>query len=473
MLANLSYKSIVSIVYLIALMMEVIDVTIVNVALPQIQNTLHVPVHLMGWITNGYVLSLATTIPISSWLGDRYGSKKIFLFGIFLFTLASILCGFSKDISFLILSRVLQGMGGGMLVPVGQTILYRAFESWEIPALLSKLSIPLTLAPALGQTLGGVIVEYFQWHWIFWVNIPFGIFCLSMTQKYLAESEKVEKPLDFFGLIFCSLAVFCLFYCFSSIDFQSSFTKPILFFIAFCIFLIIFILYEKKKTDPFFNLKILSYPNFRLSLVTSLLSFSNIIGTFFISNFVFQETIGWSPLQAGIMSIPFPFGFLTASKSLPHLYPRKIGTIPLLMIANGICVLTALCMNFVHNQEQFYLILCLNFFRGIGFGYLIIVLQSAGLMGIKKEHIGDASTIVTLTRYSNIGFGTAFFIVLTVVFMNFYQISPVSFSSNPKAVIQIFHWLFNISTFFLMISFFFIRKFRVLDASTPCVKSQE
>lgn len=460
MFKNISYKSIVSVVYLIAVMMEIIDVTIVNVALPQIQGILHAPVNLMGWITNGYVLSLATAIPISSWLGERYGTKKIFIAGIAFFTLSSILCGFANDIYFLIFARILQGIGGGMLVPVGQTILYRSFSPHEIPALLSKLSIPLTLAPALGQTLGGVIVEYFSWHWIFWVNIPFGIFCILMAQKYLVESEKNRNALDYIGLLVCSSAVFFLFYSFSIIDFQSTFTKPIFFFALSFLLLVGFVLYEKRQENPFFNLGVLSNRNFSLSLVSSLFIFSNIMGTFFITNFVFQETIGWSSLEAGLLAIPFSVGFLIALKLLPRIYPQKVGAIRILVFSNLICIIAGICMNFIDNKDQFNFVLFLSFLRGFGFGFLIIVLQSVGLMGIKKELMGDASTIVTLTRYANIGFGTAVFIVLTVMFMNFYHIHPVSFTTDRESVLKIFHWLFDISTLFLIAAFVFILKIK-------------
>lgn len=460
MIKEFSYKSIVSLVYLIAVMMEIIDVTIVNVALPQIRGILHAPVNLMSWITNGYVLSLATAIPISSWFGERYGTKKVFIIGITFFTLSSILCGFANEIHFLIFARILQGIGGGMLVPVGQTILFRSFEPHEIPALLSKLSIPLTLAPAVGQTLGGLIVEYFSWHWIFWVNIPFGIFCLFMSNKYLLESEKNKNRLDYIGLFICSLGIFFLFYSFSIIDFQSTFTKPIIFFVVSCALLFLFVVFEKKQSNPFFNLNVFLNSNFSLSIICNLLIFSNIMGTFFISNFVFQETIGWSALESGLLAVPFSVGFLISLKLLPRVYPKKIKMMTLLVISNIVCILSGICMNFIYGKEQFDFLFFISFLRGASFGFLIIVLQSAGIMGIKKEMMGDASTIITLTRYAFIGFGTAVFVVLTVVFMNFYHIYPISFSKNPNDVIKIFHWLFNISTVFLIISFLFMIKLK-------------
>ena len=460
MFKSFSYKSIVSIVFLIAIMMEIIDVTIVNVALPKIRTVLNADINLLSWVTNGYVLSLATAIPLSSWLGERYGTKKIFIIGINLFTFASILCGFANNVHFLIFARVLQGIGGGMLVPVGQTILFRSFEAAEIPALLSKLSIPLTLAPALGQTLGGLLVEYFDWHWIFWVNIPFGIFCFLTTKKYILESDTNKNKLDFIGLFLSNLAVFLLFYSFSIIHFDASFLEPSLFFISSIILLIIFVLYERKIQNPFFNLAVFSYRNFSLSILSNLFVFSNIMGMFYISNFIFQETLGWTSLEAGLTAIPFSLGFLFAVKMIPRIYPKKINTVPLLMSANFVCIVSGILMDFIYSKHQFNFLLFISLLRGVSFGFLIIVLQSVGLIGIKKELMGDASSVVTLTRYTFVGFGTALFTVLTIVFMQHYAIIPVSFTSNKSHAMQVFYWLNNISIVFLVVACAFILRLK-------------
>lgn len=456
MFRQISYKTIVSVVYLIAVMMETIDVTIVNVALPNIQTALYVPINLMGWITNGYVLALATAIPISGWLGERYGTKKILLVGIAIFTIASMACGLSTNIHTLNIARVIQGIGGGMLVPVGQTILFRAFDSDELPSLLSKLSIPLTLAPALGQTMGGLIVQYLSWQWIFWINLPFGLFCFFGTKKWLQESKTTKNKLDIFGLLLSSIAIFVLFYSFSIIDFQATLTKPVLYFVSACVLLFGFVLYEKRQEAPFFNLKVFSNKNFSLSILCSLLIFSNIMGTFFISNFVFQETLGFTAFEAGLTAVPFCIGLLIALKTLPKIYPDKIGTVKLLVFANSINIIGSLLMNFLYSNEQFNLLLFGTFLRGLGFGFLIITLQTVGLSGIKDDLMNDASSVITLTRYTFAGFGTALFIVLSVIFMNIYTITPVSFKGNTPQTIAVFHWLYNIATVFMILSFPFI-----------------
>lgn len=459
MFRQISYKTIVSIVYLIAVMMETIDVTIVNVALPNIQTSLYVPINLMGWITNGYILALATAIPVSSWLGERYGTKKILLIGIAVFTIGSILCGISTNIYWLNIARVIQGIGGGMLVPVGQTILFRAFDADELPSLLSKLSIPLTLAPALGQTVGGLIVQYLSWQWIFWINLPFGLFCFFGTKKWLQESNVNKNKLDAFGLLLSSLAIFVLFYSFSIVDLQSTLLQPVLYFLLACVLLFVFVQHEKRQKEPFFNLKVFSNKNFSLSILASLLIFSNIMGTFFISNFVFQETLGFTAFEAGLTAVPFCIGLLIALKTLPKIYPNKIGTIKLLVFANVINIAGSLIMNLLYSNTQLNLLLFGTFFRGLGFGFLIITLQTVGLSGIKDELMNDASSVVTLTRYTFAGFGTALFIVLSVIVMNMYHISPISFKGNTPQTIAVFHWLYNIATFFMILAFPFILKF--------------
>ncbi len=460
MFRHISYKTIVSTIYLVAVMMEIIDVTIINVALPQIQMSLSAPIHLMGWITNGYILSLATAIPVSSWLGQRYGTKKILLIGIILFTIASIWCALSNDIYSLITARLLQGAGGGMLVPVGQTILFRTFEPKEIPGLLSRLSIPITLAPALGQALGGIIVQYTNWHWIFWVNIPFGIFCILGTYYYLQESEGKKTPLDIIGLSLSCLSIFTLFYSFSLIDFDADFLKPSAYFVIASLLMVLFVYYEKRCAHPFFNLEVFKNKNFRMSILCSLMIFSNIVGTFFISNFIFQDTIGWTPLQAGLTSVPFSIGFLIALKMLPRLYPEKYTAKSILLVTNMFSIIACGLMVFVRGPDDFNFVLLLSFFRGLGFGFLVITLQSVGILGMSKELMNDASSVITLTRYTFMGFGTALFIVITALLMSAFDIDPVSFSADKEKVMHIFHWLYGIATVFIVFGFYYIFKLK-------------
>src|SRR3954453_9489382 len=162
--------------------MDLLDTTIINVALPTLGREFAASsgqplgATTLEWVVTGYLLSLAVWIPASGWLGDKFGTKKIFMFALAMFTLGSALCGLSSSIEMLIFFRVLQGVGGGMLTPVGTAMLFRAFPPQERAAASAVLIVPIAIAPTIGPILGGLIVDHLSWRWIFYVNLPVGIF---------------------------------------------------------------------------------------------------------------------------------------------------------------------------------------------------------------------------------------------------------------------------------------------------------
>jgi len=170
------YKWIVAIVYVSALFLDILDTTIVNVAIPSIGRELQT--ESADWVVLGYTLSLAVFIPTSGWLGDRFGTKRIFLFALFAFTTGSLLCGTAQSIGQLIAFRVVQGVGGGMLTPVGLAMLFRAFPPAERARAATIIMVPTLAAPALGPVLGGLIVTNVSWRWIFLVNVPIGMLAI-------------------------------------------------------------------------------------------------------------------------------------------------------------------------------------------------------------------------------------------------------------------------------------------------------
>src|SRR4051794_5799061 len=175
-LPELPYKKVVAVAFVLGLFMDILDTTIVNVALPDLAKEFNASTGTIEWVVTGYLLSLALWIPASGWIGDRFGTKKTFVFALSTFTVASALCGLSWSLGSLIAFRVLQGVGGGMLTPVGTAMLFRAYPPIERPRASAMLTSVTVLAPAIGPVLGGVLVEYASWRWIFFVNVPIGIF---------------------------------------------------------------------------------------------------------------------------------------------------------------------------------------------------------------------------------------------------------------------------------------------------------
>src|ERR1700761_5264988 len=181
--------------------MESLDTTILNTAVPVIAQSLHVPPLDMKAVLASYTLSLAVFIPISGWMADRFGTRRIFASAIGLFTLGSFLCGISANIHLLVAFRVVQGMGGAMMVPVGRLTLVRTFPKSDLVRIMSFVSIPALVAPMLGPIAGGLIVGYFHWRVIFFLNIPIGIVGLILVYLHLPNYFEETHPLDAVGLI--------------------------------------------------------------------------------------------------------------------------------------------------------------------------------------------------------------------------------------------------------------------------------
>src|SRR5579884_892266 len=187
---TMPYKWIVAVAFVAGLFMDLMDATIVNVALPQLGRQFRADTTTLEWVVTGYLLSLAVWIPASGWVGDRFGTKKTFLFALAMFTTCSALCGLAQSIDQLILFRILQGVGGGMLTPVGAAMLFRAFPPAERARASTILMVPSITAPALGPVLGGWLVTDVTWRAIFYVNLPVGVLGFLFALFFLRESRE-------------------------------------------------------------------------------------------------------------------------------------------------------------------------------------------------------------------------------------------------------------------------------------------
>ena len=194
MLGKVEYKYIVAIVGVFSIFMELLDTTIINVAVPKLAREFDVTsASTIGWVITGYLLSLAVFIPISGWAGDRFGTKNVFMFALTVFSMSSLACALSWNIESLIGFRVVQGVGGGMLSPVAFSMVWRAFPPEERSKAAGIMVVPAAAAPASGPVVGGLLLKYASWHWIFLVNVPIGITALLISFFYL-RNEKQDNP---------------------------------------------------------------------------------------------------------------------------------------------------------------------------------------------------------------------------------------------------------------------------------------
>lgn len=189
-LPDLNQKFVVGAVFVAAMFVNILDITIINVALPAIGKDFGVGPSELGTVAVGYLVSLAVFIPASGWLGDRFGSKRVFLFALAVFTGASALCGLAQTLDQLVLFRILQGVGGGLLTPVGMAMMFRAFPPEERVRASRVLMVPTAIAPALGPVLGGLLVDKASWHWVFYINLPVGVVALVFGALFLKEHRE-------------------------------------------------------------------------------------------------------------------------------------------------------------------------------------------------------------------------------------------------------------------------------------------
>jgi EmrB/QacA subfamily drug resistance transporter len=198
----------IAIVVILGSIMSVLDTTVVNVALEPLSRDLHVTLDDIQWVATGYLLSLAAIIPVTGWAGKRFGARTVFIAALVLFTLGSALCGLASSAGSLVAFRVLQGIGGGMLTPMGQIILVRATPREKLPRVMSAIGVPIVLAPIFGPTLGGLLIEHVSWQSIFLINVPIGLLTFVAAWKLLPkDAPEGAERLDVLGLILVAVGV--------------------------------------------------------------------------------------------------------------------------------------------------------------------------------------------------------------------------------------------------------------------------
>jgi EmrB/QacA subfamily drug resistance transporter len=411
-----------------AVFLELTDTFIVNVAFPAMASQLHVSLTDLDWVVNSYMLSIALVVPLSAYLGDRFGTKRIFLIAIGLFTISSLLCASSTTLTELIIARSLQGMGAGMLVPVGQAMVFRAFPKQELIKIMSIISVPILVAPALSQVLGGLIVEYLSWRWIFLVNLPIGLFCFFTAYKYLIENKsQTMGRFDFLGFVLSASGFVLLFYALSKFAFNQPLLLPILLVFVSIFVLIVFSLRSMKIQNPFLDVKVFDNAHFRLSIICFVLM-SSCMGSFVIYNFFTQETLKFSPFAAGFLSVPFSVGMLLITKSL-HKYYARYGALRLFIIGTMLYIVGTAAMVFIHDSSQYGLLVLLYFIRGLGQGFLGLILQTVSLQTMPEKDMGHASAILSMSWYISVSLGVAFFTLFISSLATYHGIIPVNFAS--------------------------------------------
>jgi len=287
--------------------MAILDTTIVAVALATLGRDFRVSVSTIQWVTTGYLLALAVVIPVTGWAIDRFGHKRIFMLSLTVFLIGSSLCGLAWSANSLIAFRVLQGLGGGMILPVGQSMLARAAGPQRMGRVMSVIGAPTVLGPILGPVLGGLIVSNFSWRWIFYINVPVGIVTLVLSSRYLkGNEEKVDRTFDLGGFALLSPGLAALVYSLSEVGITGKFTSaPVL--VSFALGAALtggFVVHALRARHPLLDLRLFRNRNFTIANISIFVLGATLYGSMFILPLYYQIARGESPWQAGLLMAP-------------------------------------------------------------------------------------------------------------------------------------------------------------------------
>src|SRR3954452_22074314 len=405
---RLSQKVSVSAIYVLVMFMSIMDVTIVNVALPRLGREFSVPAAHVDTVVVGYLVSLSIFIPVSGWLGDRFGTKRVLLGALVVFTLASALCGAAQSLDQLVLFRVLQGAGGGMLAPVGLAMLFRTFPPAERVRASRILIVPTALAPAIGPVLGGLLVTDFSWRWVFYVNLPLGVMGVVFGMLFVAE-QRHDDPgrFDLPGFLLSGIGFGAVMYAASQGPAEGwTSTSIIGSGIVGVALLVALVHVELRTSNPMIDLRLLNNRLFRQCSATMVLSIAGFLGSLFLVALFYQDGFGVSPLQSGLSTFPEAIGIMlgaqVAGRIYPYLGPRRLMTGGLLGVATTLCLVAT-----VPFSASLWVMRALMFALGLCQAHVFVPAQAAAFATISGAATGRASTMFNAGRQMGGAVGVA------------------------------------------------------------------
>ncbi len=430
---------------MIGTFMAVLDATIVNVGLPKIMASYGVGLDKIEWVLTAYMLSLAVMLPTSGWLADKYGYKRVYFLGLFLFTLGSFLCGVSPTEDFLIISRVIQGLGAGCIMPVGMAIVTREFPPEKRGIALGFWSIASAASVSFGPLIGGYLVDNFSWPLIFDVNVPVGIAGMLATAIIQKEFKtKIKRSFDVIGFISVSIFLPLLLYALTEGNAATNaggwHSPTVLFCFALsALAFVVFITAEFLVKEPLIDLRMLGNYNFGISALVVFIFGVGMFGSTFLIPVYLQNTMGYTAIQAG--SVFLPLGLIQGIVApLAGIFSDKIN--PKVPIIIGALLLS---LSFYLNSSMSYLteldyIMLTLYMRGLAMGLMFGPLTTISLMSIPRHKMAQASGISNVIRQVGGSFGVA---LLTSIFASRIALHSQLFGEALQSTSPAYHSVVN------------------------------
>jgi EmrB/QacA subfamily drug resistance transporter len=417
----------------VAFFMESLDTTILNTGVPTIAAALHVAPLSMKSVLASYTLSLAVFIPISGWMADRFGTRRVFASAIATFTLGSLLCGLSTNIHALVACRVLQGCGGAMMVPVGRLTIVRTFAKSELVRAMSFVAIPGLVGPMLGPVIGGLVVTYFHWRLLFFVNIPIGIVGLYMAYRHLPDYREHTDPLDVTGLLLFGSGVSLLSYVLEVFGEHRLSPTTILVELALSIVLLgAYGVHAMRSPHPVLRLALFRIRTFRASVLGSFFTRLGIGGIPFLFPLLYQVGLGFTPVQSGLLVMPQALAALSFKVAMPRIL-RTFGYRGVLISNTLLIGLQIMLFATIGRGTPVWLIVAEVFCYGFFTSLQYTSMGTLAFADVDEHDASSASSIASTVQQMAVSFGVACASLVTAFFI------PDPHGSNPVQFIQGVH----------------------------------
>ncbi|HVQ96552.1 MAG TPA: DHA2 family efflux MFS transporter permease subunit [Mycobacteriales bacterium] len=401
-------------VVVLGAIMSILDVTVVNVAIKTLAVDFNTTLSTIQWVATGYTLALATVIPLTGWGADRFGTKRLYLTSIILFVLGSALAGTAWNAGSLIFFRVLQGLGGGMLMPVGMTILTRAAGPQRVGRVMAIIGVPMLLGPIFGPILGGWLVDDFSWRWIFYINLPIGVLALILSLRILPRDVSAPNHrLDLLGLVLLSPSLALLIYGLAQSSSAGGFgsAKAWLPALVGAVLLVAFVWHALRTSDALVDLRLFLNRTFTASSVTLILMIISVFGGMLLLPLYLQVVRGESAMDTGLLLAPQGFGAMLAMPIAGRLTDRtgvgRIAPAGLAVVAVSFLGLTQL-----QADTSYWFLGVLLFIMGVGMGFTMMPTFSGAMQTLRRASIARASTSLNITQQVGASIGTAVMSVL-------------------------------------------------------------
>ncbi len=426
-------------VVVLGAIMSILDITVVSVALQTFQKEFDATSAQVAWTMTAYTLALATVIPLTGWAADRFGTKRLYLLAVLLFTLGSVLCASASSLEMLVSFRVLQGLGGGMLMPLGMTILTRAAGPERVGRVMAIMGIPMLLGPIFGPILGGALIDSASWHWIFLINLPIGIIALGYAFVVLPQDDvEPSETFDWLGMVLLSPGLAAFLYGVSSIPaakeehdtlWTAQVVAPALIG-AVLIALFVPWALNRRNLHPLVDLRLFGHATMTVAIVAMSLFAISFFGASLLFPLYFQSVRGEDALHAGLLLAPQGIGAMI-TMPVAGMLADKIG--PGKIVLTGIAVITVGMAMFtrIDADTSYPYLLGALFVMGLGMGSTMMPIMSAALATLRAHTIARGSTLMNIVQQVAASIGTAVFsVLLTNGTIGLDRTDPASYQSG-------------------------------------------